>query len=83
MYCSNACEDGLISDSAPPSRPRQGMAKYWFIMDVCTADGSGPLPSWTLKVSYTTKINTVLLPVLNLAFRGGPNGLSDCDGHLT
>lgn len=75
-YCSNACEAKL--DYGPLT------TKYWLIMDVCPADGAGPLPLWTVKVSYTTRHGTILVPApLHLATRGGPDGLSDCDGHLT
>jgi hypothetical protein len=74
-FCSNACE-ASFSMSTPTTR-------YWLIMSVCPADGSGPLPAWTVKVTYTTRKSTVGLPALALGERGGPDGLSDCDGHLT
>jgi hypothetical protein len=74
VYCSNACEASFGSSLT---------TRYWLIMDVCAADGAGPLPLWTVKVSYTTHSATVVLPALHLAERGGPNGLSNCFGHLT
>lgn len=75
-YCSNACEAKL--DYGPLT------TKYWLIMDVCPMDGSGPLPTWTVKISYDNKGTTVVLPApLHLATRGGPDGLTNCDGHLT
>lgn len=68
LYCSNACNTNQGQN--------ESNGKYWLIVSVCTAP-------WTVKVSYTTHSATVVLPALHLAERGGPNGLSDCDGHLT
>jgi hypothetical protein len=84
VYCSNACEVGLDTDSPAAHSATTGTVKYWLIMDVCVSDGAGPLPLWTVKVSYTMHSGvTVVLPALRLAERGGPNGLSNCQGHLT